>query len=97
MRISYNWLKELVDFDLSPEDLSHQLTLAGFEVEDIEDRSSWADGVVVGFVKDCQPHPDAKKLSVCQVDIGAEELSTIVCGAPNVKTGLHVPVATLGT
>ena len=97
MRISYNWLKELVDFDLSPEDLSHQLTLAGFEVEDIEDRSAWADGVVVGFVKDCQPHPDAKKLSVCQVDIGEEELSTIVCGAPNVKTGLHVPVATLGT
>lgn len=97
MRISYNWLKELVDFDLSPEELSHQLTLAGFEVEDIEDRSTWADGVVVGHVIDCQRHPDADKLSVCQVDIGEAEPSTIVCGAPNVKTGLYVPVATIGT
>lgn len=97
MRISYNWLKQLVDFDLSAEDLSHQLTLAGFEVEDIEDRSTWAEGVVVGHVQDCQRHPNADKLSVCQVDIGAEEPSTIVCGAPNVKTGLYVPVATIGT
>ena len=97
MRISYNWLKELVEFDLSPEDLSHQLTLAGFEVEDIEDQSTWADGVVVGHVTDCQRHPNADKLSVCEVDIGEEEPSTIVCGAPNVKTGLYVPVATLGT
>ncbi|MEM9136749.1 MAG: phenylalanine--tRNA ligase subunit beta [Cyanobacteria bacterium P01_F01_bin.42] len=97
MHISYNWLKELVDFDLSPEDLSHQLTLAGFEVEDIEDQSLWADGVVVGHVIDCQQHPNADKLSVCQVDIGEAEASTIVCGALNVKTGLYVPVATLGT
>lgn len=96
MRISFNWLKQLVAIDLSPEALSHQLTLAGFEVEDIEDQRTWADGVVVGQVLDCQPHPNADKLRVCQVDIGADEPSTIVCGAPNVETGLFVPVATLG-
>ena len=73
------------------------LTMAGFEVEEIEDRRTWAEGVVVGKVLDCQPHPNADKLRVCQVDIGGETPSTIVCGASNVKAGLFVPVATLGT
>ncbi|KAB1991054.1 YtpR family tRNA-binding protein, partial [Haemophilus parainfluenzae] len=80
-----------------PEELADALTMAGFEVEDIENRSTWADGVVVGFVQDRQPHPDADKLSVCQVDIGAAEPSTIVCGAANVRAGIYVPVATVGT
>ncbi|MCM1985026.1 phenylalanine--tRNA ligase subunit beta [Lyngbya confervoides] len=97
MHISFNWLKTLVAIDLSPEDLAHQLTLAGFEVEDIEDRKTWAEGVVVGYVRDCQPHPNANKLSVCQVEVGDAEAATIVCGAPNVKTGLYVPVARPGT
>jgi phenylalanyl-tRNA synthetase beta chain len=96
MRISLNWLRQLVDFDLEPEALAESLTLAGFEVEDIEDRRTWADGVVVGKVLKRDPHPNADKLSVCQVDIGAEEPSTIVCGAPNVAAGLWVPVATVG-
>ncbi|MEL6815190.1 MAG: phenylalanine--tRNA ligase subunit beta, partial [Cyanobacteria bacterium J06598_3] len=73
------------------------LTMAGFEVEDIEDRQSWADGVVIGRVTDRQPHPDAKKLSVCTVDIGAAEQSTIVCGAANVGANMCVPVATVGS
>ncbi|MBD2020252.1 phenylalanine--tRNA ligase subunit beta [Leptolyngbya sp. FACHB-36] len=97
MRISLNWLRELVDITLSPEELAETLTMAGFEVEDIEDRRTWADGVVVGYVLDRQPHPNADRLSVCQVDIGAATPSTIVCGAANVATGLYVPVATLGT
>lgn len=97
MRISLNWLRELVDSPASPEELAEMLTMAGFEVEDIEDRRTWADGVLVGKVLDCQPHPNADKLRVCQVDIGAATPSNIVCGAPNVKTGLYVPVATLGT
>jgi len=57
---------------LSPEELAETLTLAGFE-EDIEDRRTWADGVVVGLVLECQPHPNADKLSVTRVDIGAAE------------------------
>ncbi|MGB8700175.1 MAG: phenylalanine--tRNA ligase subunit beta [Thermosynechococcaceae cyanobacterium] len=97
MRISLNWLRELVPFATSPAELAERLTLAGFEVEDIEDRRAWADGVVVGKVLTCEKHPNADKLSVCQVDIGQDDPSTIVCGAPNVKKGLFVPVATLGT
>lgn len=97
MRISLNWLRELVDISMSAEELADTLTMAGFEVEDIEDRRTWADGVVVGKVLEREPHPNADKLSVCQVDIGAENPSTIVCGAANVKAGLYVPVATLGT
>jgi phenylalanyl-tRNA synthetase beta chain len=97
MRISLNWLRDLVTFDLSPEALADTLTMAGFEVEDIEDRRTWAEGVVVGKVVDRQPHPDADKLSVCQVDIGAADRSTIVCGAANVKAGIYVPVATVGS
>lgn len=97
MRISLNWLKEFVDITRSPEELAKTLTVAGFEVEEIEDRRILADGVVVGKVVSREPHPDADKLSVCQVDIGTGELSTIVCGAKNVRADIFVPVATLGT
>ena len=98
MRISLNWLRELVELTLTPEELAETLTLAGFEVEDIEDRRTWADGVVVGKVLECQPHPNADKLSVTKVDIGAgAEPLNIVCGAPNVRADIYVPVATVGT
>lgn len=97
MRISLNWLRELVEIKLSPEELAETLTLAGFEVEDIEDRRTWANGVVVGKVLERQPHPNADKLSVCQVDVGGDEILNIVCGAANVRADIYVPVATTGT
>ena len=97
MRISLNWLRELVDISLTPQALADTLTMAGFEVEEIEDRRTWADGVVVGKVLTRSPHPNADKLSVCTVDIGAGEPSTIVCGAANVRADAFVPVAKLGT
>jgi phenylalanyl-tRNA synthetase beta chain len=97
MHISINWLKELVDTPLSVEALAEALTMAGFEVEDIEDRRSWAAGVVVGKVLTCEPHPEADKLSICTVDIGQETPASIVCGAANVSAGLYVPVATVGS
>jgi phenylalanyl-tRNA synthetase beta chain len=97
VRISLNWLQELVDLSMTPEELAEALTMAGFEVEEIEDRRTWADGVVVGKVLQREPHPNADKLSVCTVDIGAAQPSTIVCGAANVKADLYVPVATVGT
>jgi phenylalanyl-tRNA synthetase beta chain len=97
MRISLNWLNELVSIHLSPEALADALTMAGFEVEDIEDRRTWADGVVVGKVLQRNQHPDADKLSVCQVDIGAAEPSSIVCGAANVREGVYVAVAKVNT
>ena len=97
MYIALNWLKELVDYQLDPEELAKTLTLAGFEVESIEDRSTWADGVVVGRVLTRIQHPNADKLSVCTVDVGGGEPLQIVCGAPNVRAGIHVAVATVGT
>lgn len=97
MRISINWLRELVEIKLSHEELAETLTMAGFEVEDIEDRRTWANGVVVGKVLERQPHPNADKLSVCQVDIGASETLNIVCGASNVRADIYVPIATIGT
>ncbi|MBW4596903.1 MAG: phenylalanine--tRNA ligase subunit beta [Brasilonema angustatum HA4187-MV1] len=97
MRISLKWLQELVELKLSPEELAETLTLSGFEVEDIEDRRTWAAGVVVGKVLERQPHPNADKLSVCQVDIGTDETLNIVCGASNVRADIYVPVATVGT
>ena len=97
MRISLNWLNEYVNVQLSPEALAAALTMAGFEVEDIEDRRTWADGVVVGRVVDRAPHADADKLSVCQVDIGQPDRSTIVCGAANVRADIYVAVATVDT
>ncbi|EAW37334.1 phenylalanine--tRNA ligase subunit beta [Lyngbya sp. PCC 8106] len=97
MRISLNWLRELVDIEMTPEQLAETLTIAGFEVEDIEDRSTWADGVVLGKILEATPHPNADKLRVCQVDIGNSEPLNIVCGAPNAKADLIVAVATIGT
>ncbi|MGD1856739.1 MAG: phenylalanine--tRNA ligase subunit beta [Leptolyngbyaceae cyanobacterium] len=97
MRISVNWLKEFVDPQLTPEAIGDALTMAGFEVEDIEERWQWADGVVVGKVIDRKSHPDADKLSVCTVDIGESEPSTIVCGAANVRAGILVAVAQVDT
>ncbi len=96
MHISYRWLQELVHFDLTPTELADRLTLVGFEVEGIEDLSTWASGVVVGKILNAEPHPQAQKLQVCTVDVGAAEPLTIVCGAANAQAGLVVPVATLG-
>ncbi len=97
MRISLSWLQEFVDISMPPDELAHILTMAGFEVEDIEDRRTWAEGVVVGRVLTREAHPNADKLSVCTVDIGEAEPSTIVCGAANVRADAFVAVATVGT
>ena len=97
MRVSLSWLKELVDINLAPEELGQILTIAGFEVEEIEDLRKFADGVVVGKVIKRDRHPNADKLSVCEVDIGENTHLNIVCGAANVRADIYVPVATVGT
>jgi phenylalanyl-tRNA synthetase beta chain len=97
MRVSLNWLKELVDVNMTPEKLGQVLTIAGFELEELIDLRANADGVVVGKVIERSPHPNADKLSVCKVDIGAAESLSIVCGASNVRADIFVPVATVGT
>ena len=100
MRVSLQWLKELVTAPadaLTPDGLAERLSLAGFEVEAIEDLAAQAQGVVVGFVAQREPHPNADKLSVCQVEVGASAPLQIVCGAANVRAGIHVPVALVGS
>ncbi len=93
MLISQHWLKELVDFMCSPEELERILTMLGLEVEKIERPGEKLKGFVVGEVLTKEKHPNADKLSVCTVAVGAGVVNTIVCGAPNVAAGQKVPVA----
>lgn len=95
MKISLNWLREWVDTGQDVAGLSHQLTMAGLEIEGIERSGAALSGVVVGEVLSVDKHPDAEKLSLCRVNSGAETLQ-IVCGAPNVRAGMKVPLATIG-
>ncbi|MFM7301446.1 MAG: YtpR family tRNA-binding protein, partial [Crocinitomicaceae bacterium] len=98
MKISYNWLKEFVDFSFTPEELSEILTNTGLEVEGVEKIEAVKGGligVIVGEVMSCTQHPDADKLNVTEVFTGSESLQ-IVCGAPNVAKGQKVLVATVG-
>ena len=97
MKVLLSWLTELVNVTCSTDELAERLSISGFEVESINDLSQAIEGIVVGYVEKKFPHPDADKLSVCQVDIGKSELLQIVCGASNVKAGIHVLVATEGT
>ena len=100
MNISYNWLKEYIQIEESPEELSIILTDLGLEIGGLKKVQSIAgglEGLVVGEVKDKWQHPNADKLSCTKVDIGADELLNIVCGAPNVDKGQKVIVATIGT
>lgn len=101
MQISYNWLKQFIKLDTTPEETAEILTDLGLEVEGIEAFESLKGGlkgVVVGHVISCEQHPNADKLSVTKVDLGnGEPPVQIVCGAPNVAAGQKVPVATIGT
>ena len=96
MQVSLQWLRELVACDLAADVLAEKLSIAGFEVEEIVDLAARAAGVVVGYVEQRDPHPDANKLSVCTVAVGADAPLQIVCGAKNVRAGIHVAVATVG-
>ncbi|MGB7754602.1 MAG: phenylalanine--tRNA ligase subunit beta [Salinisphaera sp.] len=95
MRISEQWLREWVKVDADIEAIAEQLTMAGLEVDAIDPAAPDLTGVVIGKVLSCDNHPDADKLRVCQVEIGGER-QQIVCGAPNVATGVRAPVATVG-
>jgi len=97
MRFSLNWLRQWVPTDLDAQSVAARLTAAGLEVDELEAIGNGLDGVVVGEIVDCKPHPDADRLRVCEVDYGAEAAVTIVCGAPNARPGLKAPLATVGT
>lgn len=100
MKVSYNWLKQYTAITATPQELDKILTDTGLEVEGVEKVEAikgGLSGVVVGEVLECERHPDADKLKVTKVNIGAGELLQIVCGAPNVAKGQKVVVATVGT
>ena len=99
MNISYKWLKEYVDFDLSAEEVAAALTSTGLEVDSLEEVQAikgGLQGLYVGEVLTCEPHPDSDHMHVTTVDLGKGEPSQIVCGAPNVAAGQKVIVADLG-
>ena len=96
MRFSEAWLRELVNPDIDTDALSHQLSMAGLEVDSVEKAAPDFHGVVVGEVLTKVQHPDADKLSVTTVNVGGDEPLQIVCGAKNVAAGMRVPVATVG-
>ena len=96
MKVPLSWLKEFVNLDdLTAEEIAKELTLAGSEISSIEKVGGDINGVIIGKVLSVRKHPDADKLSICEVNIGDETLS-IVCGAPNVREGIFVPVALIG-
>lgn len=100
MNISYNWLKEYLNFNLSPEEVSAALTSIGLEtdgVEKVETIKGGLEGLVVGKVLTCVEHPDSDHLHITTVDLGDGIPTQIVCGAANVAAGQHVVVATVGT
>jgi phenylalanyl-tRNA synthetase beta chain len=96
MRISENWLREWVNPDLSTDELVAQLTMAGLEVDSVEAAAPKLDNIVVAEVIKREKHPQADKLSLCQVDDGSGELVQVICGAANVREGLKVPFARIG-
>ena len=100
MKISFNWLKQYINFDLSPEETGIYLTNCGLEVESIEKFETvkgGMQGIVIGETLTCETHSDSYHLHVTTVNIGTETPLNIVCGAPNIRAGLKVAVATVGT
>lgn len=96
MKISEQWLRDLLLVKDSTSELADRLTMAGLEVDGVEPAAPDFSGVLVGHVVACEPHPDADRLRVCRVDVGHGEPLEIVCGAPNAAVGLKAPVATVG-
>ncbi|NOZ08141.1 MAG: phenylalanine--tRNA ligase subunit beta [FCB group bacterium] len=95
MKISLNWIHDYISTTLTPEDLETKLTDLGLECVVEVSPLKFTD-VVLGYVRSCEAQPNSDHLSVCQVDIGAGQLYSVVCGAPNVRQGINVPVAKVG-
>lgn len=95
MKVSKEWLDQFIPLDVSKHELSETITRSGIEVDDIIDYRETVKNVVVGYVKECEKHPDADKLNVTKVDIGDETVQ-IVCGAPNIQANTYVIVAKVG-
>ncbi|BBI32181.1 phenylalanine--tRNA ligase subunit beta [Cohnella abietis] len=97
MNVSYRWLSDYIDLSgITPQQLAEMMTRGGIEIDSVPSRNAGVSGVVVGYVKTRNKHPDADKLSVCTIDAGTGEDLQIVCGASNIDAGQKVPVAMVG-
>jgi phenylalanyl-tRNA synthetase beta chain len=94
--VTQNWLKEFVSFDYSPEQIAHELNVVGLEVEGLETIGAGLDSVIVAELVSVDSHPDAERLTVCQVNNGTETVQ-VVCGATNHRQGDLVALATVGS
>src|SRR5258708_24343825 len=97
MKISENWLRELVALDANRATLIEKLNMIGHEVEEAVPLGEGLAGVVVAQIVECAKHPEADRLQVCKVDSGSGNMLQIVRGAPNARPGLNAPLATIGT
>jgi phenylalanyl-tRNA synthetase beta chain len=97
MKVSFSWLNTYVPLDMTADQLAHQLTMAGLEVEGIEDRYARLQTVVVGRISEMIRHPNADKLHLCQVEAGRHGTFQVVCGAPNAAPGMLAPLALPGS
>lgn len=97
MKVPVKWLKDYVNIDISPKELADRLTLSGSKVEEVITTGDEIENVVTGKLMSIVPHPDAEKLVICQLNVGAEDLIQIVTGANNMKEGDIVPVALHGS
>ena len=96
MLISLNWLKKWVDLDLAADELAGKLTASGLEVDTVKPVAADFSDIVVALITDCGPHPDADKLQICTIDHGGAEPAQVVCGAPNARVGIKIPLAKVG-
>ena len=97
MKVSYQWLQDFIALSEAPQAVADRLSLSGLEVAAVEPALPALDGLIVATVERVEKHPDADKLSVCQVDVGTGEAQQIVCGAPNVRVGMKVPAILPGS
>ena len=96
MKFTISWLKEYTSVEYTPADMAERLTMAGLEVDSVTDRYDYLHNVVVSRVEQVVKHPRADKLNCCKVNVGGDQLLSIVCGAPNVREGMMVPCAMIG-
>src|SRR5574337_1274087 len=96
MQFPESWLREFCNPPLTTRQLADTLTMGGFEVEELRPVAPPFTGVVVGEIRQAEPHPNADRLRVCRVDVGQQALLNIVCGAPNARAGIKVPCALVG-
>jgi phenylalanyl-tRNA synthetase beta chain len=96
MQFSKAWLQEFFDKSIDKINLGEVLTMAGLEVDTIQDLSKLSNLIVVGEITNIEKHPDADRLNICKVNIGLEKTLKIVCGAPNARIGIKVPCALIG-